>query len=305
MAAKSADKTSGVGPDHYRGDILCMDHVTFRYPDGAEALRDVTLHVPDGSTLGVVGPNGAGKTTLLKILLGVLGGYEGTARVADMAPAEARRRGGIVSWVPQRARMPWDFPLTVRQVVRMGLVGKTGMFRRHKRGDLDYCEHLIEMLDMGAIAARPIGEISGGQQQRAIIARALAPRPGVLMLDEPTVGVDQAGLETFSSLMRQIKRECDVTLVIVSHDLRAVLQDCQRIACLNRTLHFHDSPARLTPELLSQVFRCDLTGLFPVRAIPGGPRPVANRQAAGAAPSCEHDDHSCCDHSHGDQEHGS
>jgi zinc transport system ATP-binding protein len=277
MTSGHPQPVSYVGPDHVGEEAICMEGLSFRYPDGTEALRDVSLHVERGSTLAIVGPNGAGKTTLLKILLGLLPGYTGTARVGGLEPHEARRRGGILSWVPQRARMHWDFPLTVAQVVRMGLVGKTGMFARHGRDDLLYVEQLTRALEIHSIADRPIGGVSGGQQQRAIIARALAPRPSVLMLDEPTVGVDASGQEAFSGLMRQIKGAFGITLVIVSHDLRAVLPDCQRIACLNRTLHFHDSPARLTPELLGEVFRCDLTGLFPAQRVAGGPR-------AGASP---------------------
>ena len=259
-----------------------MTGVSFHYQDGAEALHDVTLHVQEGSTLAVVGPNGAGKTTLLKILLGLLEGYKGTVTVAGYSPREVRRRGDVVSWVPQRARMVWDFPATVERVVRMGLVGKTGMFRRIAKSDLDFVDELLDKLNLRANASEAIGEVSGGQQQRAIIARALAPRPKILMLDEPTVGVDQAGQEAFSSLMRQIKDTFGVTLVIVSHDLRAVLNDCQRVACLNQTLHFHDAPSRLTPELLNKVFRCDLTGLFPVNDA------IVSHSPAGSNCGCGH-----------------
>jgi len=274
-----------VGPEHVGEEILCVRGLSYTYPDGTEALRDVDLHVQRGSTLAVVGPNGAGKTTLLKILLGLLGGYSGRVRVAGLSPEQARRRGDVVSWVPQRARMLWDFPVTVAQSVRMGLVGKTGLLARHARADLDYVAELMDVLEIAAIADRPIGDVSGGQQQRAIIARALAPRPAVLMLDEPTVGVDQAGQDAFATLMRQIKRAFGITLVIVSHDLRTLLPDCERIACLNRTLHFHDSPAHLTPELLGDVFRCDLTGLFPARAVgPEGPRPTAGPGREGGQP---------------------
>jgi zinc transport system ATP-binding protein len=149
----------------------------------------------------------------------------------------------------------------------MGLVGKTGMFARYGREDLRYVESLMEMMGIRGIAEKAIGEVSGGQQQRALIARALAPRPEMLMLDEPTVGVDQAGQQAFSALMKQIRQELGITLVIVSHDLRTILPECQRVACLNRTLHFHDSPARLTPELLGEVFRCDLTGLYSAKTM--------------------------------------
>jgi zinc transport system ATP-binding protein len=244
--------------------------VWYRYSDGTLALQDVSLHVRRGSFLAIVGPNGAGKTTLLKILLGLLEPGEGSVTIAGLSPQEARIKGDVFSWVPQRARMIWDFPITVEQVVRMGLVGKTGIARRYRKDDLDYCQHLMKLLDIDSIARKTIGEVSGGQQQRAIIARALAPRPAVLMLDEPTVGVDQAGLETFNALMGQIRSEFGLTLVLVTHDLRAVMGQVERVACLNRTLHFHDAPAKLTPELLSDVFRCNLTGLFPAVHVPMG-----------------------------------
>lgn len=280
MSPPAGKAPSYVGPDHIGDEILCVDGVSFRYPDGTEALSDVSLHVQRGSTLAIVGPNGAGKTTFLKIVLGLLGRYAGRVQVAGLSPRECRRRGGVVAWVPQRAKMHWDFPITVEQVVRMGLVGRTGMFRRHSREDLDHVAHVMSVLGLAELADRPIGQVSGGQQQRAIVARALAPRPALLLLDEPTVGVDEAGRQAFAGLMHQIKAAFGVTLVIVSHDLRAVLPDCQRVACLNRRLHFHDSPSRLTPELLGEVFRCDLTGLFPVRQV----------GLDGLRPACPHAD---------------
>ena len=284
------DGSVGSGPRHVGEDVLCVDNLSFRYEDGTEALRNVTLHVGKGSVLAIVGPNGAGKTTLLKIVLGLLTGYTGQVTVCGLEPAVARRRGGLVSWVPQRARPIWDFPVTVRQVVRMGLVGKTGMFARHSRDDLEYVEQLIGVLEIDRIGSRPIGEVSGGQQQRAIIARALAPRPAILMLDEPTVGVDQAGQEIFNALMSRITETFGVTLVVVSHDLRTVIPQCQRVACLNVTLHFHDSPALLTPEMLNEVFRCDLTGLLAGRQFGEGPPAAMNR---GGDPDHEHGAEGC------------
>ena len=282
--SESRTKRSYVGADHVGEDIICVSHVSFAYADGTEALRDVSLHVHRGSTLAVIGPNGAGKTTLLKILLGLLGGYSGQVQIAGLDPLEARRHGGIVAWVPQRAKMIWDFPVTVEQVVRMGLVAKTGILRNHRRDDIDYMHSVMDLLEVTPIAGRSIGNVSGGQQQRAIIARALAPRPMVLMLDEPTVGVDEAGQQQFIQLMKQIQDAFGITLVVVTHDLRAVLPECQRVACLNQSLHFHDSPSRLTPELLGEVFRCDLTGMFTV-----GDRPA--KGAAGHADNCDCSEH--------------
>src|SRR5690606_6096581 len=127
-------------------DAICLDHVSYRYPpslldgrrqEGQLALRDVTLHVEQGCNLGIIGPNGAGKSTLIKIMLGLLDGYTGTAKIAGMHPRQACRRGDILGYVPQRAEVEWRFPLTAGQVVRMGLVGKTGPFRWYRREDRD------------------------------------------------------------------------------------------------------------------------------------------------------------------------
>jgi zinc transport system ATP-binding protein len=245
-------------------DAICVDRVGFRYDSPGDdsarlALRDVTLHVEQGCSLGVIGPNGAGKTTLLKIMLGLLGGYTGTVRVMGLSPAEACRRGGIVGYVPQRHETEWRFPVTVRQVAQMGLVGKTGLLRRYARDDLAYVEQLLEQLGIAPLADRPIGDLSGGQQQRAFMARALAAKPKILILDEPLVGIDEAGQQQFAELTRGLHRSLGLTLVIVSHDIRAIASGCTRVACLNQTIHYHDSPAGLTEEVLREVFQHEIT----------------------------------------------
>jgi zinc transport system ATP-binding protein len=245
-------------------DAICVDHVSFSYrsPGGEPsrpALRDVILHIERGCSLGIIGPNGAGKTTLLKIMLGLLDGYTGTVSVMNTSPAAACRRGGIIGYVPQRHESEWRFPVTVRQVVRMGLVGKTGLFRRHSHDDLDYVEHLMDRVGIAQVADRPIGDLSGGQQQRCFMARALAAKPKILILDEPLVGIDEAGQQQFAELSHDLHRSLDLTLVIVSHDIRAIATGCTRVACLNQTIHYHDSPAGLTEEVLREVFQHEIS----------------------------------------------
>ena len=264
---------SYVGPEHVGEEILCIDGLSYSYPGGVTALEDIDLHVQRGATLGVIGPNGAGKSTLLKVVLGLLGDYRGQVKVDGLSPGEARRRGDILGWVPQYFGVQWDFPVSVQQVVRMGLVGKTGLFRRFGREDLHYADHIIEKLDLEGIRRKPVGTISGGQQQRTMIARALVARPRLLLLDEPPVGIDQPSVETFSALLADIRESFGVTLVIVSHDLRKMLHECERVACLNRRLHFHDVPSRLSGAQLGEVYRCELTGMFTspdARYTPGG-----------------------------------
>jgi zinc transport system ATP-binding protein len=245
-------------------DAICVERVSYSYGSPGEepvrlALRDVTLHVEQGCSLGIIGPNGAGKTTLLKIMLGLLEGYSGSVRVMGLSPAAACRSGGIVGYVPQRHETEWRFPVTVRQVAQMGLVGKTGLFRRHAREDLDYVDHLLGRMGIMQLAEQPIGELSGGQQQRTFMARALAAKPKILILDEPLVGIDEAGQRQFAELSHDLHRSLDLTLIIVSHDIRAIASGCTRVACLNQTIHYHDSPAGLTEEVLREVFQHEIS----------------------------------------------
>jgi zinc transport system ATP-binding protein len=250
-----------LGEHREQTDIICLDDVGFAY-ERTVALEAVTLHVEAGCSLGIIGPNGGGKTTLLKIMLGLLGGYTGRVTIAGLPPAQVARRGDIVGYVPQSATFEPRFPVNVRQVVRMGLVGKTGMLRRHAADDRQHVEHLLERLDLASLADRPIGALSGGQRQRAFIARALAPRPRVLLLDEPTVGVDVAGQKQFADLVHDLHDALGLTILVVSHDLRAVAGSCGKVAVLSRRIHFHDSPDGLTSDLLQEIFRHDVAPML-------------------------------------------
>jgi zinc transport system ATP-binding protein len=260
-------------------DAICLDHVSYRYPRtdvtsrgqagqpkaveaetnaSGYALRDVTLHVEQGCNLGIIGPNGAGKTTLIKIILGMLSGYEGQVTVAGLSPTDACRRGNVIGYVPQRHAVEWRFPVTARQVVRMGLVGKAGPLRRIARDDKTYADQMLERVGLAGLADQPVGELSNGQQQRLFIARALAPQPQVLILDEPLVGVDEAGQQQFAQLIHQLHESLELTVILVSHDIQAVAAGCNRVACLKQTVHYHDSPEGLTPDVLKEVFEHEI-----------------------------------------------
>lgn len=225
------------------------------------ALRGIELSIERGTALGVVGPNGGGKTTLIRLLLGLLEPTRGTIRIGGLSPARAVGRGDVIGYLPQNLQAPSALPLSVRQVVRLGLAGKTGMFRAYSPEDLAFADGLLERVGVAELADRPVASLSGGQLQRVFIARALAPRPMLLLLDEPTTGIDQPGQQRFIEFLAELKQELGLTVVFVSHDLRAVSAISDRIACLNLTLHYHDVPDHLPADLVYRMFACDLEAM--------------------------------------------
>jgi len=260
--------------------IVDISHLDFAY--GSQlVLKHVNLQIEAGSTLGLIGPNGGGKTTLMRLMLGLHRPTRGSVTVGGMKPAAAVRAGNVIGYLPQKAHFPHNFPLSVRHAVHLGLSGKTGMLRGYARDDLAFADDLIGRIGLADVADHPVGQLSGGQAQRAFIARALAPRPKILLLDEPTTGIDRSGQQKFIEQVLKLKEELGLTIVFCSHDLRAVSSISDRIACLNLTLHYHDVPHRMPERLAVEMFACDLEAM--------GVTP-------GVEPAC------ACGHEHGDAE---
>lgn len=244
--------------------------VSFSYPrrgwdgrpvENAPALKDITLSVRQGERLGVLGPNGGGKSTLLKLTLGLLKGNDGEIRVFGLEPEAARRRR-LIGYVPQRTEAELRFPLSVRQVVSMARGVALRPWEFFDAAGREAIEHAMASVGVGTLGSRPIGELSGGQLQRVMIARALASRPRILILDEPTVGVDPAGQHQFAELLKTLHAEYGLTMIVVSHDIRTIAAGSDRVACLSRTLHSHVAPEGLTPGVLAEVFRHDVAAIF-------------------------------------------
>ncbi len=229
--------------------------------DAALVLRDVTFDVREGECLGVLGPNGGGKSTLVKLTLGLLRGYSGTIEVLGGTPERARRER-LLGYVPQRVEAELATPICARQAVELAGSQREPWWRGVSRECQEHALRMLTLVGASDLAERPVGRLSGGQLQRVMIARALAARPRLLLLDEPTVGIDAAGQQRFAQLLAELRRELALTIVIVSHDIRAIAAGCDRVACLSRTLHFHDAPRGLTPGVLAEVFRHDLSGVF-------------------------------------------
>lgn len=240
--------------------LVQIEGLEFAYHE-QPVLRDINLQVEAGTTLGVIGPNGGGKTTLMRLLLGLLQPTRGRIRVDGLPPRAAVARGDILGYLPQHLPAVDQFPLTVRQVVRLGLAGKTGLFRAYRREDLAFVETLIERVGLGDLAGQSVGTLSGGQLQRVFIAKALAGRPKLLILDEPTTAIDRSAQQRVIEMIQQLKAELGLTIILISHDLRAVSAIADRIACLNVTLHYHDIPEHLPADLVYQMFACDLEAM--------------------------------------------
>jgi zinc transport system ATP-binding protein len=225
------------------------------------ALEKISLDVLEGERLGILGPNGGGKSTLLKLTLGLLRGHSGSISIFDLPP-DAARDAGLIGYVPQRVESELAFPLSARDVVAMGATVGLPAWRSLSRTQRDLISNALEVVGAAALADRPIGQLSGGQIQRVMIARALARQPRLLLLDEPTVGIDVVGQQQFAELLTALHDRLGVTIMVVSHDLRTVTAGCDRVACLSRTLHSHTDPQGVTPAVLAEVFRHDVAALF-------------------------------------------
>ena len=195
--------------------VLELDAVTFAY--GAVAVvRDVSLCVHEGECVAVVGPNGAGKTTILRLSLGLLRPDGGSVRLLGV-PTESFRQWWQLGYVPQRAVASSALPLSVEEVVRSGLAGTKRSLRR-ATATRERLEHVLELMGLVAVRRRRVSEVSGGQQQRALIARALVTAPQLLVLDEPTTGVDAAARAVLRESLEHLVRVEGIAVVYVSHD---------------------------------------------------------------------------------------
>lgn len=220
-------------------NLVELSSVTFQYDDGKTVLDRVNFVLQKGDFLGLVGPNGSGKSTLLKLILGLLPPTEGQIKLFDQ-PIQKFRDWSKIGYVAQQvAHGAGGFPATVHEVIASGLVGKVGLFRRLTRQHHEQVRFAAERVGLGDKLEKRIGILSGGQLQRVFIARALVAEPELLILDEPTVGVDQESIDQFYELLRSLKEEHDMALMIVSHDVGVMTQWVNKVACLQRGLHFH------------------------------------------------------------------
>jgi zinc transport system ATP-binding protein len=227
--------------------VVELSHVRAGY-GGVAAIEDVSLTVTRGEFIALVGPNGGGKSTLLKVVLGLLEPWAGTVRVFGGPPAASRRRLG---YVPQAARFDRTFPISVRGLVAQARLDGSRLFARPSAADRAAVAAALDEMKIAPLSRRPVSALSGGELQRALIARALAAEPEVMLLDEPTASVDTRMGETISDLLGRLNER--ITLVVVSHDIGFVTAHAGRVACLNRKLVCH-APGALASEALARLY---------------------------------------------------
>ena len=215
------------------------------------AIANVYLDVSDGEYLGIIGPNGGGKSTLLKAILGLVPISAGIVQIYE---GNAHKNRSLVGYVPQFALLNRKFPISLFEVVLTGYL-KQGLspFFRFSQKERESAYTLLERIGIAALADRQISELSGGEFQKMLIARALAARPRLLLLDEPTASVDAASRDQIYSLLAELNKS--MTIILVTHDLLAVSSQVNRLACLNGQLVYHGEP-ELSEKVVNNLYGC-------------------------------------------------
>ncbi|MBY7144019.1 metal ABC transporter ATP-binding protein [Virgibacillus sp. NKC19-3] len=236
--------------------VVSMKNISYAY-EQSNVLQHVNFEIPRGAFMGLLGPNGGGKTTLVKLILGVLKPDSGSIQLLNQ-PIERFKEWDKFGFVSQKANsFNKGFPATVYEVVSMGLTAKVGYLRFFKKQHKEKILQAIDQVGMLDYAYKNVGNLSGGQQQRVFIARSLVNEPELLILDEPTVGVDNENVRRFYDLLHQLNEERNITLLLVTHDTSTMTKHATDIVCLNKTLHFHGNPDEYTS--LSEK---DLSGFY-------------------------------------------
>lgn len=222
--------------------LICLEQVWAGY-DGQAVLEGASLAIYPADCIGVIGPNGGGKTTLLKVVLGLIKPMRGSIH---------RAQGLRIGYLPQVSTLDRTFPASVRQVV---LTGACDQWKAPSKAQKQQADELLGQMGVEGLAGRSVGELSGGELQRVLLARALMCRPQLLVLDEPTTYVDQHFSGAFYDLLVELNRH--TAILMASHDLGAISTQVKSIACVNRSLHYHPAP-QITAEQWAAYHCCPL-----------------------------------------------
>lgn len=218
--------------------IVEIDHLYYWYDSSVLTLDDISFRMEQADLLGIIGPNGAGKTTLFNCILGILTDYRGTVKLFGKEILKNRKALlSEVGYVPQNASIEQSFPANIEEIISFGLLGSVEKYSRSYTKD-----QVLKAMQIVGLADKKnkrFNELSGGQQQRVLIAKAMVHNPKLLILDEPTSGIDQETQDRFYELIRKLNAEEKISIILSSHDLDAVSKLANKVACINRKMHFH------------------------------------------------------------------
>ena len=200
--------------------------------DGQNVLNNIDFEITKGKLVGIIGPNGAGKSTLMKAMLGLVQTDKGEISIFNKQIKENRKK---TAYVPQRATIDWDFPITVKDTVLIGTYPSLGILKRPGRKEKEWALECLAKVDMLSFKDRQIGELSGGQQQRVFLARALAQKVDLFLLDEPFVGIDATSEEMIIKILKELRSE-GKTIIVVHHDLSKAEKYFDEVLLLNKEL---------------------------------------------------------------------
>lgn len=231
--------------------ILSLEGISAAY-NNKTVLHDINLNIYSHDFLGIIGPNGGGKTTLIKVILGLLKSTTGVITYfSNGQPVDHLTMG----YLPQCNNIDKNFPVCVKEVVLSGLCSKKTLTSSFNRQQQEKADYIIARMGLEALAKRHIGQLSGGQLQRALLGRAMISDPQLLILDEPSTYIDKQFESRLYELLTDINKDC--AIILVSHDIGTVLQNVKSIACVNETLHYHPDTG-ITNEWLEQNFHCPI-----------------------------------------------
>ncbi|MFA5866032.1 MAG: ABC transporter ATP-binding protein [Phycisphaerae bacterium] len=237
--------------------VVSVRNVSFSYGTDL-VLENISFCVPKECLVGIIGPNGGGKTTLLKLVLGLLAPQGGQIDVFGRPTRELNSLRSWIGYVPQRLDLDWKFPATVWDIVISGCFGRRTVFQSIPPERKKRVRDIMAMTGISGLSDRPIGKLSGGQQQRVFITRAVVSDPKLLVVDEPTSGIDTAGQAQFFDLIQKLRAELKLTVLMVSHHIGQLAHYSNYLACLNKQLHWHDSSLGIDIKMIEEVYGCEL-----------------------------------------------
>ncbi len=211
-----------------------------------QILTNIFFDIYKGDFVGIIGPNGAGKSTLVKIITGEIEKYSGEVSIK-----------GKIGYVPQVEEIISTFPMKVYELVLLGLYKEVGPIKRFKKYHYQKVKEVLQLLSIEELYDRQIGKLSGGEYRRVMIARALVSDPDILILDEPEANIDKPGQELLLNILKKLKEEKNMTIILVSHDLNMIFKETTRILCLNKTLHCHKNTWDISMKDLKELYSED------------------------------------------------